>query len=209
MFLPLLLAIYDSYRFQKPLQSEERFENNIYESVKGHIRLTLFQSRYRYILPSLLLSLGSSALLRLWRPLNSTYICAIAKRDNITIPVLQIFAFVLDFLVLAIVYEMVPRIDGSGLSSKRNGILMSSSMIGTGIVWSIIGFIVFIARPDFRTWITLLDRPFPIFTSVEMIFCGIIYSLFCITTLYWVCTSSFWMRNLADITRYLESELLK
>lgn len=188
VYLPLLLAIYDAARFQRPVnfESEEKPDQNVYESMSVALRRYILRPRTRLLLPAFLLSYGSYLVLGLWTSSNSTYICPVVVGDARTIPLMQICALFLDWCLAVLVYEMSPRSDGSGLSGRRMAILWSSTMIGVVAVWSFVALMVYIFKPEHRSWLLLLDSPTIFGVLAAMIGQAFIFSLLCITSLHFV-----------------------
>ena len=186
IYLPLLLACYDAVRFQSndAVAAAEKPDGSVYEALQEHSKRYILGTRFRYILPAGALCFGCRLLLNQWIPLNSTYICPVVLKQQNTIPSMQAGSLLLDFLLAVIVYEMLPRNDGSGLSPRRSVVLWTSTLTGAAAVWSLIAAIVYIAKPEYRIWLLLLDSPhfFGLLTSI--IFQSLLFSIFCIATLH-------------------------
>lgn len=186
IYLPLLMACYDALRFQKsqPITAADKPHARVYDRLQETARQYVLGPRFRYVLPTAAFCLGCRLLLYQWLPLNSTYICPVILRQQTTIPSTQIVSFLLDSALAIIIYEMLPRSDGSGLSSRRSIVLWSTILTGTAIVWCMITVIVYFAKPELQFWLLLLDSPrlFGLVTSITLQ--SILFSIFCITTMH-------------------------
>lgn len=190
VYLPLILAVHDALRYQRhegivPHEdSDDSGFDTLYGSLKTSALRVMIKSRYRYILPAVLLCYGSHLLLGEWMPLNSTFICPVVLGEYTTTFYLQLFGLVLDSVIIVIIYEMLPRSDGSGLSPRRSVVLWSSTLAATALIWSAISLIVYIGKPQFRFWILLLDAPnfFEMISSISVQ--SVLFSVFTIATLH-------------------------
>jgi hypothetical protein len=192
VFLPLLLALYDCVRFQqyKSIELPEKPDHSVYDAIQERVRRYILRPRYRYMLSVCLTCLGSSLLLGLWRPLNSTYICPIVTGEQRSIPLLQVGGLLLDFIVAVVAHEMIPRPDGSGLSPRRTTVLWSTILLGTALTWGIAAVILYIFKPEWRFWLMLLDVPTFFSTIFSISAQAILLSIFCISTLHSVSQST-------------------
>ena len=186
IYVPLLIACYDALRFQKsqPITAPDKPHARVYDRLQGAARQYVLAPRFRYVLPTAAFCLGCRLLLIQWLSLNSTYICPVILRQQTTIPSMQIVSFLLDTALAIIVCEMLPRSDGTGLSSRRSVVLWSTILTGTAIVWCMVSVIVYFAKPELQFWLLLLDSPqfFGLITSITLQ--SILFSILCITTMH-------------------------
>ena len=202
IFLPLLLACYDALRFQKNelVEVSERPDESTYRVALKNLKRSILEQRFRYVLPAAALCFGCRVLLKQRLAVNSTYICPVVLRQQTTIPSMQTACLLLDLLLAIIVYEMLPRSNGYGLSPRRSVVFWTSTLTGTSIVWSIAGVIVYLVKPEFRFWLLLLDSPRFLELLISLSLQSLLFSIFCITTLHSV--SCFLIsRNSADPPR--------
>jgi hypothetical protein len=191
IYLPILIAVYDALRFQRSdiSQAGDRPPaNNGYElwrnKLSAMIETYVLKPRYRYILSTFLFCYGCHLVIDQWHPLNSTYICPIVLNQHSTIPYAQTASLVLDGILAIIVYEMLPRKDGSGLSPRRSVVLWSSTLTGVTSVWSLIGLIFYLAKPERRLWLLLVDSADMFSLVFSITLQSVLFSVFCITTLH-------------------------
>ncbi|KIW23571.1 uncharacterized protein PV07_11759 [Cladophialophora immunda] len=179
MFLPFLLAVYDSFRFQRSvdMQDEEKPDSSVYESLRAAARTYILRPRTRYLLSMFMVSYGCYLTQGLWTSTNSTYICPLALGEPKAIPMMQVCALALDFCLAVIAFETVPKSDGSGLSGRRCVVLWSSTMIATSVIWSITAIFVYIFKPEYRLWLLYLFPPLDVGTIIAM---GCLIFLFCV-----------------------------
>lgn len=179
IWLPLLLAIYQSLRFQKTLVLE------VNEKSKPPVPLwldrlgrTWVASRFRNLISMGALFLGCDALLTLQAGLNSTYICPIATGEHISVPASQIAGVVLDFILAIIVWEQCRK-----LPPRRMVVLFSSTMAGVAFIWMLIGAGVYFEVHPYRYYVVLWDVPLlPILSS--FVLQALVFSIALISTLH-------------------------
>jgi Glycosyl transferase family 90 len=186
IYLPLLLALYDAFRFQKHegIAAAHKPDAKLYDKVLEATSCYILRSRFRYILSVAVFCYGCRLLLDEWLPLNSNYICPIVLKQQITIPWMQRGCVLLDLLLAVIVYEKLPKSDGSGLSPRRSVVLWSSTLTVTVLVWSVIAVIVYCLQPEFRFWLLLLDTTHILGLATSMVLQSLLFSCLCITTLH-------------------------
>ena len=186
IYLPLLLAMYDAVRFQKAdsFEVSDRHDGTIYEAAQDTVKRYIIHGRFRYILSVAVFCHGCSILLNQWLPLNTTYICPVVLDQYSVVFWMQVGCLVLDFALAILLYEMLPRKDGFGLSPNRNVVLWSLSLTGAAVVWTVVGMVVYISKPEYRFWILLMDSPHFFSLLMSIVIQSVLASTFCITTLH-------------------------
>lgn len=184
IWLPLLLALYDSLRFQKRrfLEENDRIDASIYESLASTLRGRWLSSRFRYVPPVAIVCLGCHFLLSPWKGLNSTFICSIVSGEQKSVPLAQYAGLLLDGALAAVVWEYLPRSDGAGLSPKRNMDFWSYVMATTASIWILVAAGVYYFAHAHRFYVVLWDVPI-----LSMLFSitvqAILFFIACITIL--------------------------
>lgn len=106
-FLPLVVALYHSLRHpsqrQYPAWSADTRMRSPLDRVFGFV----FNGSTRYIIPSLLLAISTFLVSIKSTTLRSSYICPIANSDATAVPSLQFVGFLLDCLILQVLYRLV------------------------------------------------------------------------------------------------------
>lgn len=106
-FLPLVVALYHSLRHpslrQYPAWSADTRMRSPLDRVFGFV----FNGSTRYIIPSLLLAISTFLVSIKSTTLRSSYICPIANADATAVPSLQFVGFLLDCLILQVLYRLV------------------------------------------------------------------------------------------------------
>lgn len=196
-FLPFLIALYDAVRSQRQriLQGEKQSNSSSYGFVRRvtgpvqrPISTWILQPRTRYLLPLFLIASGCYLMQGMWHSSATTYICPIVTGEKKTIPFFQFLALLLDFLIAIIVYETHPKSDGRGLSGRRCVVLWSSTLLSVSFIWSGVGAVLYLFKPEYRGWLLLLRPSLDFGTLVAM---GVYTFLFCllfISTLHCVST---------------------
>ncbi|KIV91789.1 hypothetical protein PV10_06293 [Exophiala mesophila] len=179
VFLPFLLAAYDALRSQKnvALDRDSGPDATIYQSLRHNVASSVVAPRFRYLLPVFLICCGCYLVQSLWASLNSTYICPITTGEQHSIPALQLLALFLDVAATIIAYETSPNSDGTHLSPRRYMVLWSSAFLSTSVIWLIVGCILYVFKPELRTWLFLIFPPIDVSTILAA---GLHTFLFCI-----------------------------
>jgi hypothetical protein len=197
VFLPFLIAVYDVIRSQKrrTFQSEKQsnttasgLSRRTIESIQGAISTWILRPGTRYLLPIYLIAFGCYLVQGLWHSSTTTYICPLVTGEQKTIPIFQFLALLLDTLIAIIVYETRTKNDGSGLSGRRCVVLWSSTLLGVSIIWSGIGAMLYLFKPEYRAWLLLLRPSLDFDTLVAMSVHTFLFSLLSISTLHCVST---------------------
>jgi hypothetical protein len=186
IFLPLLIALYDAMRLQKRegIGLSDKLDGSVYDMLQDTAKRYVVGPRFRYVLSTFCFCLGCRLLLSEWLPLNSTYICPVVLNQHTIIPRMQACCLLLDFVIAIVVYEMLPRSDGTGLSPRRSVVLWSSTFTGTALIWSIVALIVYIAKPEYRFWLLLFDSSSFFGLLISMMLQALLFSILCITALH-------------------------
>lgn len=106
-FLPLVLALYHNLRHPSQRQYPAWSADSRPRTQLDRLLNFVYDSSTRYILPSALLSISSFLVLVKTSALRSTYICPVANSSAATIPTLQFLGFLIDCMVVQIVYRLV------------------------------------------------------------------------------------------------------
>lgn len=185
IWLPLLLSIYDSLRNQKNehVESTEKVDASVYESLGDTARRNLLSTRFRYVLPTAMFCWGCRSLLRLWTGLNSTYICPIVTGQQASVPAAQTFGLLLDLVLAVIVWDQLPSRTSTNSTPRRNVVLWSSTMAGAAVVWVLVGAIVYSRVHHARYYVVLWDvNMFSMLFSFAIQ--SLLFSVACIATLH-------------------------
>lgn len=190
VFLPFMLALYDAVRSQSSLalEYEERPDSSVYESFRMTVSRKVLGPRTRYLFPLFLVSYGCYLAQGFWASSTSTFICPRVTGEQRAIPTMQIGALLLDLCLAIIAYETAPKPDGRGLSGRRYVILWTSAMFATVILWSVVAVIVYISKPEYRTWLLFLEPALDSGTVFAISGNILLFCLLCITTTH--CVSS-------------------
>lgn len=165
VWLPLLVAVYDAIRFQKPTrlqagndEDDLEIDSNI-SSVTRSWKNSLLQSRWRFVPAALLFSLGCHMVTGLWSSSQSTIICPRSSTDLTAIPNIQWLNLVLDTLLVVVAFEL-----GLGGMLPSSPILAIPSAWATvttlaASVWLGIAFFVYKTQPEHRAWLFMEPGP--------------------------------------------------
>lgn len=156
-FIPFILAILDFWLYQRHKVSgpEDTSNLSVYELVEEYWAT----SRFRYLVPTAVLSLASAVVLQHSTGLSSTIICPPSNYD--TMKLIQRLALFLDFSVVFCSDYLIRSYASSPKSSPAKSLtiigwacLSSASAIGVwGIIW-------FLAVPEDRFWVLEIPRGF-------------------------------------------------
>jgi hypothetical protein len=135
-----VIAVYDAGRHSQTLEVDVKI---------GKFWRSLLQHRFRYVPSAFLLSTGCWLLLDLWNATTSTYICPLAGKQSMIIPVLQIATLGLDSLLAIAIAELSRPYHQESLPRQLKGTnVWASVLITAAMIWFIIGAIVRLAVPD-------------------------------------------------------------
>lgn len=135
-----MISAYDAGRNRQNLEVDVKI---------GKLWRSLLQQRFRYVPPAFLLSTGCWLLLDLWNATTSTYICPVAGKQSMIIPVLQIATLGLDSLLAIAVAELSRPYYQASLPRRLKGTnIWAPILITAAVIWFIIGAIVRLAVPD-------------------------------------------------------------
>ncbi|KAF2264115.1 hypothetical protein CC78DRAFT_602885 [Lojkania enalia] len=164
-FIPLVLALYNVGYHLKYSNPAPRLAADLPPTAPLDLLPNLaFRGPTRYVLPSFLLSISS--FLATWRAstLRSTYICPIISSTASKIHRLQFFGFVLDCIIVLVLYTLVneylAKTDTSSPEpgdSTGNALWLASAFIASSVVLAVVGLIVYASMPEHRQW--LLEFP--------------------------------------------------
>ncbi len=128
--IPLVIAIYDAVRFQKPVEKEEAGSASIFDKGRASLKYFLIGSRWRYVPSACALTAGCYMTLDLWSGLNSTYICPLVVGETRTIPLMQWGSASLDCFLAIAAYELsLPHTSGGGTTRARGPAIWSAVTI--------------------------------------------------------------------------------
>ena len=102
-----MLALYHSIRHPSQRQYPAWSADSRPRTLLDRVSHFIFDGSTRYIIPSILLSISSFLVLVKSSSLRSTYICPIANSTATTIPSVQFFGFLLDSIIVQILYRLV------------------------------------------------------------------------------------------------------
>ncbi|KAJ5038563.1 hypothetical protein J3E74DRAFT_423544 [Bipolaris maydis] len=158
-FLPLVVALYHSLRHpslrQYPAWSADTRMRSPLDRVFGFV----FNGSTRYIIPSLLLAISTFLVSIKSTTLRSSYICPIANADATAVPSLQFVGFLLDCLILQVLYRLVD--DGVSepddwsillQDGTSNHVLVGMTFIASSLVLVVAGIVIYPTMPEHREW---------------------------------------------------------
>lgn len=121
-------------------------------------------------------------LLSLWSASTSTYICPLVGRQSIVVALLQTLATLIDsFLAIASVELSLPFGQPSSSSRPKGPVIWTSVLVTTAAIWSAIGFVVYFAVPEVRSWLLPLDLIFSIDLVGSKVVQALLLSTLCIS----------------------------
>jgi hypothetical protein len=106
-FLPLVTALYHSIRHPSQRQYPAWSAGTRPRTHLDRVYSFVFDSSTRYLVPSFLLSISSFLAIIKSSALRSTYICPMANSTATTVASLQFVAFLLDCIIVQILYRLV------------------------------------------------------------------------------------------------------
>ncbi|EMD94100.1 glycosyltransferase family 90 protein [Bipolaris maydis ATCC 48331] len=158
-FLPLVVALYHSLRHpslrQYPAWSADTRMRSPLDRVFGFV----FNGSTRYIIPSLLFAISTFLVSIKSTTLRSSYICPIANADATAVPSLQFVGFLLDCLILQVLYRLVD--DGVSepddwsillQDGTSNHVLVGMTFIASSLVLVVAGIVIYPTMPEHREW---------------------------------------------------------
>ncbi|KAF2452650.1 Sec63 Brl domain-containing protein [Lineolata rhizophorae] len=156
--IPFVLAVADfwSSRKGRVRVTEDDPDDTIYDDMFRSVA----QSSLRYVVTTLVMAVcGMTILLRDALP-GSSYICPASLPIFSIVPVLQFFGFVLDALLVLILWRLLDRgVAGRaplGLSGPR---LVGLASLFSAAFWVAVGVVVYFAKAEYRDWM-LAVSPF-------------------------------------------------
>ncbi|KAF1838277.1 hypothetical protein BDW02DRAFT_565094 [Decorospora gaudefroyi] len=160
-FLPLVAALYHSLRHpslrQYPAWSADPRPRT--QPQLDRLSAFIFDASTRYIAPSLLLSISSFLVIIKSGTLRSTYICPTANSTATIVPSLQGLAFLLDCLLVQLIYRLVD--DGIAppddwtihlQDGTSNLLLVGLTLVASSLVLLVAGIVIYPAMPEHREW---------------------------------------------------------
>ncbi|KAF2124912.1 glycosyltransferase family 90 protein [Dothidotthia symphoricarpi CBS 119687] len=156
-FLPLVLALYHSIR-----HSSQRYGSVWTANTRPLTYCELmvdfvYNNSTRYILPSVLLSISSFLVIVKSTSLRSTYICPIAEDLTTAISFLQFLGFVLDSIIVPLLYRLVdddisPADDWTirFQDGTSNNMLAGFTFTASALVLLVAGLTVYVVMPEHR-----------------------------------------------------------
>ncbi|KAH9869089.1 hypothetical protein J1614_008166 [Plenodomus biglobosus] len=160
-FLPLVLALYHSIRHPSQRQYPAWSADSRPRTLLDRVYSFVVDGSTRYIIPALLLSISSFLVNLKTGALRSTYICptASATATATAIPSLQFVGFLLDCLIVQILYRFVddaisPPDDWTIHlhDGTSNHFLIGLTFIASSLILLVAGFVVYPAMPEHREW---------------------------------------------------------
>ncbi|KAF1960644.1 hypothetical protein CC80DRAFT_464828 [Byssothecium circinans] len=167
-FLPLVLALYHGFRDSDadPRQTPAWSAEAPAASYLDRFVNFFLHGQTRYILPSLLLAVSSFLTTLKTSALRSTYICPTVTSSAFIIPKLQFFGFVVDCIVLLILYRLIDEgvIQSDSPAEPQDGTtihgLIGYTFIASALVLGVTGIVVFWAMPEYREWMLTTPREY-------------------------------------------------
>lgn len=191
VWLPLLLAIYDALRLQKPGLHNGTGTNSDFTSHQGSFQpivTRLLSSRWRFVPTTFLLSLGCHMVAGLWLTSESSHVCPRSSSDSTAIPQLQWLALLLDTSLAISAAELaLPSATASSrLSKSLTWIFMT---ILSAATWSVVSIILAFTQPENRDWFFLRTERAPAITFLTIFGQAVYLTLLSLATLYSVSCS--------------------
>jgi hypothetical protein len=140
VFIPFVLSLYDSFRFQRPRSrgDEEPSVHNLHETVYDALHRWYLDSRFRYVFPAFLVSFGSFLASGLWTGASSTFICPLVVGQTRTVPLMQFFCVALDSWLAIAVYELCLQKSSKDKEARAKTPLVWSSILLVRILTEIV-----------------------------------------------------------------------
>lgn len=163
VWLPLLLAFYDAWRFQTPIVVDvvEDVESTAYEDVSRTTRANFLASRGRYVPQAFLLSLGCHLVNGLGTTSQSTYICPLVTQQRRRMSQWQWSLLCLDLAIVIGMAEIFHRAKES-LKSRSRARLPATILVSVSSMASIalvlVTAVYYKLTPEDRAWIWLADE---------------------------------------------------
>ncbi|KAF1946861.1 hypothetical protein EJ02DRAFT_418207 [Clathrospora elynae] len=158
-FLPLVLALYHSIRHPSQRQYPAWSADARPPARLDRVSSFIFDGSTRYIVPAILLSISSFLVVIKSSTVPSTYICPLANSTATTIPSVQFFGFLLDCLIVLLVYRLLD--DGIASADDwtihlqdgtSNHLLVGLTLVASSLVLLVAGIVVYPAMPEHREW---------------------------------------------------------
>lgn len=167
VFVPLVLAVYDGLRRQRWRSRSHRDVSDlgVYGTVYKSSGLHWFlDSRFRYVFPTFLVTLGCHLASGLWSGVSSTYICPLVVGQTRTVPLMQLVAAALDCHLAITAYGLCLQKPGRPVKGGASILLWwGFILLAASALWTVI---VFLANPEYSGWlvqILLLFDPAHVF----------------------------------------------
>lgn len=131
VFIPLVLSLYDALTPRK-LQSPDDWnvpDQDIYQITYQSSPRWYLDSRFRHVLPTLLVTLGCHLAPGLWSGTSSNYICPLAGMEIRTVPLMQFVAAALDCHLAIVAYGLCLRRPARGEKSGRSALPAWGSLL--------------------------------------------------------------------------------
>lgn len=190
IWLPLLWATYEACRSDRTQTCRDSGNSNgiTDDSASSTYIWTLLRSRLRYAIPTSFICVGCHLISRLWRGLNSTFICPQVSGGQSLVPALQSVALLLDFLLLAVVLEcrVSRRLEPH---SKPPLKFCSFVLFYTAACWAVIGVVIYTYFHRHRYYVVLWDVPAAAM-GLSILFQAVQFTVMCATCLYSVSESA-------------------
>jgi hypothetical protein len=118
--MPLVFSVYDSFRSATSQSCNQGAvsDQGLPKTSYDRTRRWYLESKFKYIPPALLVSLGCHLASGLWYGASSTYICPLVVGQTRTVPFMQFFAAALDCYLAIVAYELCFQKPTSG---DKNG----------------------------------------------------------------------------------------
>ncbi|KAA6416339.1 MAG: hypothetical protein FRX48_01059 [Lasallia pustulata] len=149
----VLLACYGYWRIQRPRRKNAEPSA---DNTRGILSRRLVT--YGPIVPSILLHSASALTASLASAERSTYICPVALNDKKLALLLQYLAVCLDCVILTSIAELTgQRRKGATARGRNAPFIVGVVFLLSATVLSFAGFVVFLAKPEYRSWILGVD----------------------------------------------------
>ncbi|RMZ88416.1 hypothetical protein DV736_g4349, partial [Chaetothyriales sp. CBS 134916] len=112
-------------------------------------------------------------------------------------PITAVCGMILDFALALLVYETMARANSSATSSNINVLLWGTVLFVSALIWTLVGAVLYVFKPEWRVWLLLLDTPSFLATSSAIFLQSILLSVLLISALHTIVVSGIFSLALA------------
>lgn len=129
--MPFVVSLYDSFRLQESQSRSDvdPLDGDPNETAFDVVQRRCLGLRYRYVLPTFVITLGCHLTSGLWAGLSSTYICPLVVGQTRTVPFMQFIIAVLDCHLAITASELCLRKSSRGEKQGESAALVWGAIL--------------------------------------------------------------------------------